>query len=626
MTDPSPPARAGLEDTLRPAGADGGAVTAEPVDDEIPPGSRFGNFLIVRTLGRGAMGVVYEAENVVLGRKAAVKVQAEGRAGAGSDADARFLREARTLARLDHPNVVRVYEAGVEGGIRYLAMELVRGGSAQDRLSARPDGRGLPAGDAAAICADACRGLAAAHAAGVIHRDVKPANILIAPDGSAKIADFGLVRVTDPGEPAEGLVMVGTIDFMSPEQCSGWEVGPRSDVYSLGATLYMLLTGRTPYDGPGPQEIALDHRMAPAPDPRAVDPSVPDDLAAVVLRAMAKPACDRYLDAAAMLGALEAARDRLTGRPDPLEAARLAVLRGYGVLDSPPDPALDELVRLAARVCGKPISVISLVDASRQWFKARVGVDVPETPRELSFCSHAIAAGPGMCEIPDARLDARVASNPVVTAADGIRFYAGCPLVTPSGAMLGTLCVADRRPGRLTPEQAETLAVLSRQVVAHLELRRRLQLAEASAADAARSAEALRRAEAQFRALLDDTPRGVFGVDADGRCTFINRAASEALGYAPTEVVGRDMHALIQHHRADGAEFPAEESPVRRSVRVGEAVRVEGGVFFRRDGRSVRVSYAARPTREAGRVTGAVVHFAIPSVGGSSAASAPVST
>jgi PAS domain S-box-containing protein len=574
---------------------------------DLPAGTRLGNFLIVRPLGRGAMGVVYEADNVLLGRKAAVKTLPES-LSADADAVNRFLREARTLAQLDHPNVVGVYDAGSDGGVRYLAMPLVAGGSAADRLAARPDGRGLPAAEAAAIAADACRGLAAAHAAGIIHRDVKPANILIAPDGAAKLADFGLVRLESNHDTTDGHLVLGTVDYMSPEQCSGGEVGPRSDLYSLGATLYTLLTGRAPFAGRNALQVAFAHCRSAPPDPRAVDPSVPDDLAAVAMRAMAKSPDDRYPGAAAMLADLEAARDRLAGRSDPLEAARLAVLRGYGVLDTPPDPALDDLVRLTARLCGTPISLVSLVDIDRQWFLARTGVEATETPREQAFCAHALAPGAGMLEVPDATADARFADNPLVTGPVGIRFYAGCPLVTPSGATLGTLCVIDRKPGRLSAAQADTLAALSRQVVAHLELRRRLMVAEGAAADAARSAEALRRAEAQYRAMLDGTPRGVYGVDADGRCTFINRTAAAMLGYEFAEVVGRDMHALIHHHRPDGREHPKAECPILRA-RHGEPVRVEGDVFFGRDGRPIPVTYTAHPINEGGRTTGAVVNF-----------------
>lgn len=156
------------------------------------------------------------------------------------------------------------------------------------------------------------------------------------------------------------------------------------------------------------------------------------------------------------------------------EEARLADLRSYGILDTEAEQSFDDLARLAAQVCETPIALISLVDAHRQWFKARVGVDLAETPREISFCARAILAPNSVLEVPDARCDARFAANPLVTGEMGIRFYAGTPLVTADGYALGTLCVIDRRPRVLCPAQRRALEALGRQVIHLLELRRRI--------------------------------------------------------------------------------------------------------------------------------------------------------
>jgi len=156
--------------------------------------------------------------------------------------------------------------------------------------------------------------------------------------------------------------------------------------------------------------------------------------------------------------------------PDP-EAQRLQALCDYGVLDTGADPAFDEITQLAARLFAAPIAFVSLIDRERQWFKSRVGFDLPETPRSIAFCDHAIR-GRDVMVVPDTRLDPRFAANPVVTGAAGIRFYAGAPLVTPSGQALGTLCVLDRVPRDFGPEPCATLAVLARQVMAQLELKR----------------------------------------------------------------------------------------------------------------------------------------------------------
>ena len=153
------------------------------------------------------------------------------------------------------------------------------------------------------------------------------------------------------------------------------------------------------------------------------------------------------------------------------EAERLAALRAYRVLDTAAETAYDDVVRLASFVCGAPIAVVSLVDADRQWFKAKVGVAMTETPREVAFCAHAVLGGETLV-VEDARSDPRFADNPLVTADPYVRFYAGAPLVDAAGHGLGSLCVVDRTPRRLTADQLAALAALSRQVVALLECRR----------------------------------------------------------------------------------------------------------------------------------------------------------
>lgn len=163
--------------------------------------------------------------------------------------------------------------------------------------------------------------------------------------------------------------------------------------------------------------------------------------------------------------------------PHPQEAARLAVLRDYDVLDTLPEVAFEDIVFLASYICGTPIALVSLVDESRQWFKAKVGLDtvgldIEETPREVAFCAHAILEPGELLVVPDALEDPRFATNPLVTDHPKFRFYAGAPLNSPEGLPLGTLCAFDLVPRRLTPEQARALAALSREVMVHLEMRR----------------------------------------------------------------------------------------------------------------------------------------------------------
>jgi hypothetical protein len=165
------------------------------------------------------------------------------------------------------------------------------------------------------------------------------------------------------------------------------------------------------------------------------------------------------------------------------EKRRLKVLWEYEVLDTVPEEVFDELTELAARICEAPIALISLVDRSRQWFKSKVGTSVQETSRDISFCAYAITQ-PGLFIVPDASKDERFAQNPLVTSAPKIRFYAGAPLITPDGHALGTLCIIDKVPRELRPDQKQALLILARHVVSQLELRRRSrELAQAREKD-----------------------------------------------------------------------------------------------------------------------------------------------
>lgn len=158
--------------------------------------------------------------------------------------------------------------------------------------------------------------------------------------------------------------------------------------------------------------------------------------------------------------------------PSSREANRLEALRQYGILDTPSESAYNDIATLAAFICDVPIALISFVDSERQWFKSKVGLNVAQTPRDVSFCAHAIL-NKGMMVVKDVLLDERFVNNPLVTCAPGIRFYAGVPLVTPSGYSIGTLCIIDRKPREdLSESQKKTLEALARQVVTQLELRR----------------------------------------------------------------------------------------------------------------------------------------------------------
>lgn len=263
-----------------------------------------------------------------------------------------------------------------------------------------------------------------------------------------------------------------------------------------------------------------------------------------------------------------------TQRESLTEAQRLAALGAYGILDTPPEDDLNDLVRLAAQICAAPIALISLVDERRQWFKAAYGTNLVETAREFSFCAHAIQ-GPDLFVVPDATRHAAFANNPLVLGEPKIRLYAGAPLVTPDGAALGTLCVIDREARDLSPDQANALSVLSRHVMAQFELKRRAQernrinRALLSLLEDERLAEAaVRESEALNRAVLDSLPSGIAVLDSTSKLVAVNAvwrqyaAEDDAANHNPvcTLRVGDNYLAACAAAAAGGAEHAASIS------------------------------------------------------------------
>lgn len=284
--------------------AEPAAVPASSPDVRLAPGTRLGRYEVRDHLGGGGMGQVYLATDPVLHRDVAIKVLAD-RFARDPVLCERFLIEARAAARLNHPNTVAIHELGEEGPNRFLVMELITGGT----IGAEVERRGrIPVGEATRIVADACRGLIAAHELGLIHRDIKPDNLMRTAQGGVKITDFGLAKLIG-GEVSTHAAtitgagqVVGTPSYMSPEQCLGKPLDLRSDIYSLGATYYTLLTGLKPYqDAGGVLQVMFAHCQTPPPDVRLAIPDVPEGPRRIIRRAMAKEPADRYPDAAAML-------------------------------------------------------------------------------------------------------------------------------------------------------------------------------------------------------------------------------------------------------------------------------------------------------------------------------------
>jgi len=233
------------------------------------------------------------------------------------------------------------------------------------------------------------------------------------------------------------------------------------------------------------------------------------------------------------------------------EQARVAELRRYGILDTLPEQVFDDLTRLAAYVARTPIALVSLVDTDRQWFKARVGLGATETPRDISFCGHAVAGGE-MLIVPDTSLDQRFADNPLVVGDPHIRFYAGSPLIAPSGHALGTLCVIDRVPRELDGQQIEMLEALGRQVMSQLDLRlKTAQQEELQQQLRYRTAELI-EGEGRMYAILDNMVDGVITIDDAGSIESLNTAAARIFGYDATELLGKNVAVLMPDpHRGE---------------------------------------------------------------------------
>ncbi len=261
-----------------------------------------GRYQVERLVGRGAMGLIYQAVDPVIGRKVAIKLIRADIFGGDDQAEfaARFRREAQAAARCVHPNIVSIYDFAMHDGNPFLVMEFVEGSSLAQVLRER--GRFAP-DDAVAVMAQVLAALETAHAAGVVHRDVKPANILLLPDNRVKMTDFGIARF-DNSELTHHGTMIGTLSYMSPEQCRGDDVDARSDLFSAGSVLYEMLTGTRAFSGASSARVTYRLINEFPPDIE----SLPGGLAGVVRRALAKAPGDRFGSAQEMAAALRGTR------------------------------------------------------------------------------------------------------------------------------------------------------------------------------------------------------------------------------------------------------------------------------------------------------------------------------
>ncbi|MCJ7796140.1 MAG: serine/threonine protein kinase, partial [Thermoleophilia bacterium] len=266
------------------------------------PSRTFGRYILIEQLGRGGMATVFRARDPEFDRDVALKVLPEELLQ-DPEFRARFQREARAIARLEHPAIVPVYDIGEEQGQPFLVMRFMPGGTLGQRLAKGP----LPPAECVALLGRMGSALDEAHRHGMVHRDIKPGNILFDSYDKPHLADFGIVKLSQAATTLTGTGMIGTPAYMSPEQSEGRsDVGPATDIYALGVVLFQMLTGCLPYEADTPVGLALKHIKEPVPRLREFNPKVPAALQAVIDRAMAKKPEDRFPTAGDLAQALEA--------------------------------------------------------------------------------------------------------------------------------------------------------------------------------------------------------------------------------------------------------------------------------------------------------------------------------
>jgi eukaryotic-like serine/threonine-protein kinase len=290
-----------------------------------------GRYAVTARIAHGGMATVYRATDTRLDREVALKVM-HAELARDEEFVRRFIGEAKSVARLSHQNVVAVFDQGADGPYLYLAMEYVPGRTLKELL--RDSGR-FPPATAMEIMAGVLDGLAAAHASGIVHRDVKPENVLVTADGRVKVADFGLARAQWAAGHTRAGLLVGTVAYVPPEQVTGGTTGPRGDVYSAGVMLFELLTGRQPFTGDTPLSIAYQHVNTDVPAPSAMAPGIPAPVDQIVLAATSRDQARRPADAGEFLRAVNHVREGLA------ESSGLTGVMGAGVQGLAEAPWLD---------------------------------------------------------------------------------------------------------------------------------------------------------------------------------------------------------------------------------------------------------------------------------------------
>ncbi len=520
---------------------------------------RIGKYEILGKLGQGAMGEVFRARDPVLNREVAVK-----RITAGHDADEtvkkRFRREMEAAAKLAHPNIITVFEAGVEGEQLYMAMELLDGMDLKHALASRA----MTLDEKLGVALQICEGVALAHSHEIVHRDLKPANIHILPSGKVKIMDFGLARFSGSEMTSTGMVM-GTPHYMSPEQVKGLKADTRSDVFALGCVFYELLSGRKPFDAESMHGV-LFKIMQEDPIPlREAAPGTPEPVVHVVEKALSKNPADRFANAGDLLAALRQARRALAGRssaqlehsvpvPAPGRSARKPGERGTHSSRSAPAPAAKSgspWVLAGALALGLAV-VVGGGWALRRVVLAPVSAPSPPPPALDGLARRAVDS---QVELARRRLDAGSYADAVNEANQALR-------LDPENAAARQ--IADE--AGLAQKAVDQAASALRKAVASGQRERvagaafelmKLDPANAEAEKAATAAGAAFRPRAEeARRLAQDARREAEGAGSSGTPAFatgvgLDEKGAEALGAGQAVAAARQfLAARLAYERA----------------------------------------------------------------------------
>ncbi|WP_375387661.1 protein kinase [uncultured Amnibacterium sp.] len=434
-----------------------------------------GRYQVGREIGRGGKARVFLARDRLLRREVAVKVF---RARAADPEEVRVQEaEAKLVASLNHFALTTLYDAGVDTSDPerpriYLVMEHVAGGDLRERLRSGA----LSSVQAAYLGFDLAQGLEYLHEAGFLHRDIKPANVLLTTRGQdprlrGKLADFGISSLIGAAASAGMDSVTGTAAYLSPEQADGEDAGPESDVYSLGLVLLEALTGRIAFPG----DVATSALARLDRDPEVPD-CVPEPLAGLLRRMTRRHRHERAGLAEVRAALQDYVVDHLMeqrvplGAPPTPEAARLAAVHRFDILDSPAEDAFDDVTELLARSLRLPVALVAVVDEDRVWFKSHRGVPVPELPRSV-FRDFAAPAGSAGRTIEDLREVPAMRDHPFVAGEPFVRGAIAANLETHDGQVIGTVLACDVVPRRFDAEEIATVEACARIVMRELELR-----------------------------------------------------------------------------------------------------------------------------------------------------------